>query len=90
MATKVQAESFEGNFLQRKQVPRHTVAELWDAYVRAGTAPGRCSIGTTSWTRRICERPCARYLTIRQLLTLDQGPPTEKAAQYTLQRRDAR
>jgi integrase len=35
VATKVQAESFEGNFLQRKQVPRHTVAELWDAYAPA-------------------------------------------------------
>ena len=35
VATKVQAESFEGSFLQRKQVLRHTVAELWDAYAPA-------------------------------------------------------
>jgi len=36
VATKIQAESFEGSFLQRKRVPRCSVAELWVAYEPAG------------------------------------------------------
>lgn len=32
MAARVQAESFEGSFLQRKRVARCSVAELWAAY----------------------------------------------------------
>ena len=35
IAAKVRTESFEGDFLGRRRPPRHTVAELWAAYVPA-------------------------------------------------------
>jgi integrase len=35
VAAKARTESFEGNFLGRRRLPRHTVAELWKSYAPA-------------------------------------------------------